>query len=1265
MKAKYYLIILALLFMGIPGSWAKKKIADVDKILVINSYSPVREAGNHIISSFLEQIKEHEGIRIAVEYMDSEAIPDYTQWLDWMNSLSRAYDKPPKIVVIVGGEAWAAYKECHPENWQEIPVVLGGVKHGYIDYRRVSHESLPSIEDIPSIVSTFSGFHITGYYIEDYLKENIELAIKLQPGVKDIAFYYDDRYHHDFVKSYLESMIRQIGEIRLHYWKGSELSTNQLIDSIIGSNFPVISAGWFTDCNHYPHAYSKLHNELSRYPSEFLWQVLDQNFSQSTYLGGYFVSGSEIGSDLGKLTYTVLTRGIENSPAFQLTPSKPAYHLNYPVFVRVGLDKSNLPDSVVWHNVEPGLFEKYPVEMSLLFMLLSLAIVIGLLVFFYRRHREENYRKANQKMQHLLESMPDMAVIYDKDGKIMDIVNPLEDVLMTIRKEEVLGIKVEQVGEIVPEFRDSLDYIAGFIRLTLQTKKSFSFNYKIDYKDKICYAEAKTVPFDGDKVICFVHNATSRIMAEKEVMKYKNFLQTVIDNLPLGIFVKDVSNDYRYLYYNEGLVDFYGRKISDYIGKNDFEANDPLALQYQQEDFDVLKSDVPISYERELVNERGEEHWGITTKTKVKNNDGSYYIIAILVDTTLIRKKETELKNIRNELTIALEAGSLSAWLYDVKEKNFVSLYRETIAEQGMSYEEGLALLHPEDHGKYKVLLDDLVSGKYEKKTEIFRFYRNGKYSWYETHAMGFRDANTNEICQIVGTEKNITEELEKQRELEENRLKTELVINSNGITQWDYDLVTGMLSSPNKDSFLSQGVTGKAFFERVYPEDRKLLEEMQKKLVLGESESQNEQIRFYYPAENEYRWLDIHAIVFERDEKGKVTKITGLRQDITDKKRMTDELIRLRDKAEEANRLKTAFLANMSHEIRTPLNAIVGFSNLIAQTENPEEIKEYCHIIETNNELLLQLINDILDLSKIEAEQLEFVFSDISVPDIFNGLKQIYKLRVKEGVELVCDLPEGEYIIHSERNRLTQVVSNFLTNACKFTSEGSIKMGFTGFKNGLRFYVTDTGKGIAQENVPYVFDRFTKFDSFVQGTGLGLSICQTIIKRLGGDIGVESELGKGSTFWFTIPCEVKSSDPSIETERSPELVVPARSVSEKQQKCILIAEDNESNYFLVSSILKNDYLLERAVNGEEAVRMCRTLSPDLILMDIRMPEMDGLEATREIRKIDKEVPIIALTANAFDEDREKALKAGCNDYLSKPIPGEKLKETLKVYFES
>ena len=230
---------------------------------------------------------------------------------------------------------------------------------------------------------------------------------------------------------------------------------------------------------------------------------------------------------------------------------------------------------------------------------------------------------------------------------------------------------------------------------------------------------------------------------------------------------------------------------------------------------------------------------------------------------------------------------------------------------------------------------------------------------------------------------------------------------------------------------------------------------------------------------------------------------------------------IREREKAEEANRLKSAFLANMSHEIRTPLNAIVGFSTLLANEENLEERQEFIKIIENNNELLLQLINDILDLSKIEAGTLEFIYSDVDVNALLTEIEQSSRIRNRHPeIQISFEERLPQCIIHTERNRLTQVINNLLTNSMKFTTRGSIRFGYRQEGNRLRFYVKDTGCGIPADKIDSVFGRFVKLNNFQQGTGLGLSICKTIVEKLGGEIGVESKEGGGTLFWFTIKVE-------------------------------------------------------------------------------------------------------------------------------------------------
>ena len=399
--------------------------------------------------------------------------------------------------------------------------------------------------------------------------------------------------------------------------------------------------------------------------------------------------------------------------------------------------------------------------------------------------------------------------------------------------------------------------------------------------------------------------------------------------------------------------------------------------------------------------------------------------------------------------------------------------------------------------------------------------------------------------------------------------------------------------------------------------------------------------------------------MVQNRDEKVLLTV-----RDITRLKKVQEELEAARRVAEVAGEQKTAFLANMSHEIRTPLNAIVGFAGLLSNASESER-NSYVEIIKGNTNMLLQLVNDILDMSKIEAGTLEFIYSDTDVNQIMRELEGIFRLRLEEAdspVRIVFEPCLPVCFIHTEKNRVSQVLSNFLSNAFKYTKEGSITLGYKVREDDIYFYVQDTGAGIPAGKVDKVFERFMKLDAKKQGTGLGLSISRTIIKKLGGEIGVFSEYGKGSTFWFTLPVkpfdflplQQRTEDVS-ETVEFNETEYDAGAV----RRTILIAEDMDDNYLLYKIYLEKHYDLIRATNGEEAVSKYLECNPDIILMDIGMPVVDGYQATDAIRQLSSDIPIVAVTAFAYDEDRRKVMSRGFNGYLSKPLNKDELLKML------
>ncbi len=394
----------------------------------------------------------------------------------------------------------------------------------------------------------------------------------------------------------------------------------------------------------------------------------------------------------------------------------------------------------------------------------------------------------------------------------------------------------------------------------------------------------------------------------------------------------------------------------------------------------------------------------------------------------------------------------------------------------------------------------------------------------------------------------------------------------------------------------------------------------------------------------------------------GRTPLIIGISWDITNIQNIEQELIFARIKAEQSDRLKTAFLANMSHEIRTPLNAIVGFSHLMTIADNAEDEKLYSDIINQNSEILLQLINDILDLAKIEAGTLEYIRYPMDLGELCRNVYEMHKDRVQTGVVLILDNKDTSLIINEDQNRIMQVVTNLITNAIKFTFKGEIRFGFEVREEYIDFYVKDTGMGISEEKIKMIFERFVKLNTFVQGTGLGLAICRVIVEKLGGEITAESKLNEGSTFRFTIPYKAGKKIPeSGKAMKCPESgSTGPRKVL--QRRTVLVAEDVDSNFLLLKTLLGKRCNLLWAKNGEDAVNQFKEHQPDLILMDIKMPHMDGLEATRLIRSYSKEVPIVALTAFAFESDKDRAIEAGCDDFLTKPVSQNALEKVLDKY---
>ncbi len=512
------------------------------------------------------------------------------------------------------------------------------------------------------------------------------------------------------------------------------------------------------------------------------------------------------------------------------------------------------------------------------------------------------------------------------------------------------------------------------------------------------------------------------------------------------------------------------------------------------------------------------------------------------------------------------------------------------------------------------------------------------------------------------------------------------LAVRASSIGVWDYDIVNNIvfwddqmyaLYGISRDDFPSDYDLWR---KRVDPDDAAKEDALVQMAIRGEKE---------YDSEFRIVWPDgsIHNIralgSAQRDNSGKAVRMIGTNWDITVQKNTEQELVKAKERAEESDRLKSAFLANMSHEIRTPMNGILGFSGLLKEADlTSAEQKEYIGLIEKSGNRMLNIINDIIDISKIESgqmqvnigesninEQIEFIYSFFKPEAEAKGIKFSFKTGLLSKESIIC----------TDREKVFVILTNLVKNAIKFTDIGSIEFGYVlktdradaepGQSTELEFFVKDTGIGIPMDKQKAVFERFIQADitnaRAYQGAGLGLSISSAFVKMLCGRIWVESEERKGSIFYFTLPYNTPG-ETSMEEKGSAEVNVPASNTGILNNTLkILIAEDDDISEMLISiSVKEISKEILKVRTGVEAVESCRN-NPDidLVLMDIQMPEMNGYEATREIRKFNTKVVIIAQTAFALTGERDQAMAAGCDDYIAKPFVPNKFKDLIISHF--
>ncbi len=885
-----------------------------------------------------------------------------------------------------------------------------------------------------------------------------------------------------------------------------------------------------------------------------------------------------------------------------------------------------------------------------------------------------NILKSAENAEKLLKLTSDTMILLDKDGICVDIAVYNVD-LWFLKEEKLLGKNIFQLmppstyRQVHPEFKK-----------VLTRKVRSTHNYELTLGNRTYFFKCIMYPYE-DMVLCQYRDITERSQRKLELEKKNYELNEIQKAALIGRWRYNSGNNCFYYVGHTGVMcteDEQEIRLDEYITHIIPEDRDIFSKWLEQQ----IQGDFEESIDYRIHFQKQVYYIRLKTFVREKYKNGSTILEGYIQNITDIQQR-------RNDITLLTHAIDNST------EDIFAARKDGTLVFANRRFKQHHDISSTDDISQVKIY----EINSYTQNEQVWRQMTSSIKKGEEHNGFVINNPLPShpEVLAIEGNAYWVTSDEGEETLWAFGRDITLRIKHEQQIKRFSQILDKTIENLPA--SIVVKDI--KSDFKYLYRNRESYNRNIPMKEALGKDDFD------FYPFEKaqEKRQQDIeiaqtgiekHWITEERDQNGKFIYLDkkkmkvesndfppillSIEWDITEMEQMKRELLIAKEKAETSDQLKSAFLANMSHEIRTPLNAIVGFSRIIAESTDADERKSYYDIVEANNERLLQLINEILDLSKIEAGMVEFTLNPVRLHPLCKEIHDALKFRCPMGVELIYEPSDEDIIIEGDKNRIFQVVSNLIGNAFKFTTSGSVSYGYHRKDNEIEFHVSDTGIGIEADKLCKVFERFVKVNNFAQGTGLGLSICKTIIERLGGTISVSSEFGKGTTFTFTLPLPAPTesnqadlTDTHLYTQKkeeeeirkeSEEAVLEEETVPVKSEKTILVAEDTDSNYILTKAILGRIYHLERAKDGMEAVTMFEELQPDLILMDMKMPNLGGLDATKIIRELSPDTPIIALTAYAYEHDKQAAINAGCNDFLTKPYTQEVLKEMIKKYLK-
>jgi len=876
-----------------------------------------------------------------------------------------------------------------------------------------------------------------------------------------------------------------------------------------------------------------------------------------------------------------------------------------------------------------------------------------------RKQAEDAMRESELKFRNYIDYAPHGVFVADEMGNYVD-VNTAASSITGYSKDELLSMKL---SELIPE--ESMEFSARHFEKVVRDGFATG-EFPFIKKDRsIGYWSVDAVKLSDQRFLGFVVDVTKRKQAEEMLRESKVKYQEIFESTGTATFIG--GENAIILMANNECYSITGYTPTEIIGQKWDQYFAPESLQEIMKNHHLRRQNpdlAPKKHEVKLFNKQGEKRDVILNISMIS---GTKQSIVSILDITERKQAEEMLRESKVKYQAIFENTGTATIIID-EGNTILMANNECYSITGYIPTEIIGQ-------KWNQYFAPESLQKMLKNHQLIRQNPDFAQKKYEVKLINkqgeIRDVILN-IGMIPGTKQSIVSviDITERKRAEQAILQSEenfrrsisestlgiRIVSVDGKTIYANKAFLDIYEFNSLEEF-----TNTPAINRYTPESYALHQERKEKRKNGHDVldyeisivRKNAEIRHVKVLRKDVMWNGIK-------------NYQVINQDITEQKKQTIDLIEAKEHAEESNKLKSAFLANMSHEIRTPMNGILGFSELLKEPGlTGDQQQEYIRIIEKSGARMLNIINDIVDISKIEAGLINVNITETYINENIESIYLFFKPQVEgKGMQLLFKntLPEKEAIIRTDNEKVYSILTNLVKNAIKYSKEGAIEFGYIKKDETLEFYVKDTGIGIPKDRQSAIFERFIQADisdkKAFQGAGLGLSISKAYVEMLGGKIWVESEEGIGSTFYFTLPYNAETEEKKV---------VPAQ--NEKNQikdLKILIAEDDETSEMLISITIKEfSKKVLKARTGSEAIEICRT-NPDLdlILMDIQMPDLNGYEATRQIRQFNKDVVIIAQTAFGLSGDRKKAIEAGCNDYMAKPINKDELLSLIQKYFE-